>query len=411
MHVHHDPGRSVRVVSRIGVVELRFEDVLHPRVDRQLQVRAVDRLLRNLDRIGDLSAGDVLLGHDVARRAGQEVVLRSLHAVLAGAIDVDVPDQLRGERRPWSRSGCRVDAQGLRQQADARQRKGPNGVRDERIDPAPEPEPRLGAGELGYEVGLWELEQTGENVRLEFRVADLRWGGVDRIDLDRCREQLAPGVQNDASLGRDLLILRELVCGHRRKPVVLENVPEREPPADDSGDQGQEQQEDECAGAAVGPGKHARLLAASRAGSSVSGLVLAMAWCWMSHSHDARMRRTMDRVGGVSAGSLPRRGWCWVPEQGRSGEPAAVVRHAARRSAPGGHRSHSRPRRRGSTATDRRTRVPPRRRWWPASRRCSSAAVGVPLRRAQRAIAAKRGWSAAVSVDRETRTRLRDGRR
>ena len=48
MHVHHDPGRSVRVVSRIGVVELRFEDVLHPRVDRHLQVRAVDRLLRNV---------------------------------------------------------------------------------------------------------------------------------------------------------------------------------------------------------------------------------------------------------------------------------------------------------------------------------------------------------------------------
>ena len=72
--------------------------MLNPRVDGQPQVRAVDRLLGELHRIGDLPTGDVLLGDDMARRAGKEGVPRPLDAVVTRAIQVDVPDQLGGER-------------------------------------------------------------------------------------------------------------------------------------------------------------------------------------------------------------------------------------------------------------------------------------------------------------------------
>ena len=151
------------------------------------------------------------------------------------------------------------------------------------------------------------MQQAGEDGRLLLRVAHLGWGGVHGKDLDRGRQQLAARVADHAALGGDLLVLGQLLRGHRRKPVVLEDVPPGEPPANRRGDQREKEQQDECAGATVGPGKHARLLAASRAGSSVSELVLTMAWWWAPHPRGARMRRPMLRVGEASADSLPGR--------------------------------------------------------------------------------------------------------
>ena len=118
------------------------------------------------------------------------------------------------------------------------------------------------------------MQQAGQDGGLGVWIANLGRSGVDGEDLDRCRQQLAAGVDDDASLGRDLLHLRELVRRHGGKPVVLDDVPEREAPTDRRGHHGKQHEEDECAGATVGPGKHARLLRPPARGARLVG------WFW-----------------------------------------------------------------------------------------------------------------------------------
>ena len=101
----------------------------------------------NLHRVGDLAAGDVLLGHHVARRPGQELVLCPLHAVLAGSVDVDIADQLSGECRARRRPRGWIDPLRLRQQTDAGQCEDADGVGDHRLHAPPEPDPGFPSGE------------------------------------------------------------------------------------------------------------------------------------------------------------------------------------------------------------------------------------------------------------------------
>src|SRR5256885_17011849 len=93
----------------------------------------------------------------MARRAGQQGVLRPLDAVLTGAIHVDVADQLGGEGRTGRYACGGIDASRLGQEADSGERQRPDHVRHDGLYASLKPDPGLLPDSLAmsWSLGRW----------------------------------------------------------------------------------------------------------------------------------------------------------------------------------------------------------------------------------------------------------------
>jgi hypothetical protein len=85
-----------------------------------------------------------------------------------------------------------------------------------------------------------------------------RWSGrrEHRLQLDGGRQQLTVHIGDLAALGGELLVLCKLVERHLGEPRLLRHLPPDQASADRRRRERGDDEEDQCAGTAVGPGEH-----------------------------------------------------------------------------------------------------------------------------------------------------------
>ena len=206
----HDHGRhALGLVRDVRGQELLLDGQLQARVDGQAQVLAGDALLGDLGRLGPDPPAHVALRHGHARLAGQDVLVVALDAVLARALAVDEPEEVRGQARVGAAAGLRVDPLGLGLQADADDPAVARGLADALAEPgldaAGEDDVGLGAGQLLAQDQLGgglQLEQADERVagRLDPVRGDLVGRGDEPLAVDgRGQEDDAGPVEDVAA--------------------------------------------------------------------------------------------------------------------------------------------------------------------------------------------------------------------
>ena len=131
---------------------------------------------------------------------------------------------------------------------------------DRRLDAPTQPDPRIVTGQPGAQLGEVHGQRRRQQGGGALRILD-RWRcREDGLQLDRGREQHAAHIGDLAALGRDLLVLRQLVHRHARQPVMLDDLPPDQARADAAGDEGRDDEQEQGTGSAVGPGEHRLLL-------------------------------------------------------------------------------------------------------------------------------------------------------
>ena len=262
--VHDQSGDAHRVVLAERGPHLLLQQVLDARIDGETEVRTIDRFPQNGRRVGDAASGHVLVGGDRSRLPGQQHVLPGLDAVLACAVHVDEPDELRRHGRVAGRTANRVDALRLGQQADARQIQVADPlsrpVRDATLDPDPA---RIGVEPMA-KLGHRHPQDRAKYLGRGARVGDLWRGRKDRLQLHRGRQQRAVDVGDLSAHRGKRLVLQQLGIRHLGQPRLLDHLPPHQPGADRGREQREDDQEDQGAGTAVGPCEHlVRLLRAT----------------------------------------------------------------------------------------------------------------------------------------------------